>query len=104
VNFKYDDDTLIELGECAIALRVDPRYRMLTQLFEQQIATNVLQSSVKETELREQLYHQLQGARAFHDFVELHAVAFEKLTAPAEEQPAAAAQDDDPGVHDIYEP
>jgi hypothetical protein len=75
---------------------------MLMTLFEQQIAHDLLTTKFNDKELREQLYHQLQGARAFHAHVASFADALEKLTSPEQSEPAQD-QDDDPGVHDIYE-
>jgi len=97
-----NDELIISLGECAIALRESPQYQQMKVLFEQQIAHDLLTTGTKDNELREQLYHQLQGARAFHDHVDRFAEMLIKLTTP--DQPVEQAQgQDDPGEIDLYD-
>lgn len=96
-----NDHDIRKLGELSQALLVSPEFKMLTDLFEQQVAVDVLSTKPNEPEKREQLYATLQGMRAFSVHMAGFAEAFERINTI---KVAEDTQDhDDPGVHDIYD-
>ena len=96
-----NDNDIRKLGELSHALLVSPEFKMLTDLFEQQVAVDVLSTKPNEPEKREQLYATLQGMRAFN----VHMAGFAEAYARTQTiQTDDGTQDhDDPGVHDIYD-
>jgi hypothetical protein len=96
-----NDDAVIYLGELANSLLGDPRFEALHQLFEQQIAHDLLTTKPEEKMKREAYYTTLQGARAFLDHLTGFAQDYVRATAV---QPTEDAEDeliDDPSVHDF---
>lgn len=95
-----NEDIVIAVGELCGSLTRSPQFQLVQNLFEQQVAHDVLTTKPDQTIERERLYAQLQGARAFYHHIAVLAEQFRAMT----EREVIDPDDeiDDPAVHDIY--
>lgn len=96
-----NEETVIVLGELANSLLSDPRFEALHQLFEQQIAHDLLTTKPEEKMKREAYYTTLQGARAFLDHLTGFAQDYVSATSTQTTEDAEDELVDDPSVHDF---
>lgn len=91
------------LGELSTSLLADPRFKALNDLFEQQVAADVLETKPEEKQKREYLYATLQGGRAFMSHLQLFAEKHKQLTSSQPEESTTQDYDefDNPDVHDF---
>lgn len=91
---------MMAVGEIANSLSRSPQFKIIQDLFEQQVAHDVLTTKPEQGQDRERLYSQLQGARAFAHHIASLAEQYRTMT-----ELQVITQDDeidDPSVHDIY--
>jgi hypothetical protein len=96
-----NDESVIVLGELSHSLLGDPRFTALHQLFEQQVATDMLTTKPDEKMKREGLYATLQGARAFIDHIASFAQDYVRATTTQTVEDAEDDEIDDPSVHNF---
>lgn len=96
-----DEEIVIALGEFSLNLLRDPKFKVLNDLFEQQVAADVLSTKPEEKQKREYLYATLQGGRAFMGQLQLFAEKYTQLTSTTQVEDAIEDDIDDPSVHDF---
>lgn len=96
-----NDEVVLALGELATTLLRSPQFEALNNLFEQQVAHDLLTTKPEEKARREGLYATLQGSRAFMSHLQIFAEDFARLNSPPEAAEEADDPIDDPAVHDF---
>lgn len=95
-----NDQMISEVGGFCSELLASEAFGVLTQLYSQQCAADILNTAPHETEAREGIYASYQGFEGFlalvKKFSEAHTHLHQQQTEPPE------VDIDDPGVHDIY--
>lgn len=93
------DDIVMAVGELSDSLTRSSQFELIKNLFEQQVAHDVLTTKPDQTTERERLYAHLQGARAFYHHIAALAEQYRSMT----EREVIDPDDeiDDPSVHDF---
>jgi hypothetical protein len=93
------EEIVIAVGELSSNLLRSRQFQMIQDLFEQQVAHDVLTTKPDQASERERLYTQLQGMRAFVHHVAVLAEQYGAMTERQVVDPDDAI--DDPSVHDF---
>lgn len=87
------------VGELADSLLRSTQFKLIQDLFDQQVAHDVLTTKPDQATERERLYSQLQGKLAFIHHIAVFAEQYRAMTERTEVDPEDDI--DDPSVHDI---